>query len=106
MLCLKVLIVMLFLISMIFILNSQRVYAASGPYVPSISNVKGDYGDLIRETTPRSDGKYHVDTPATIARLQELNVTTFAFLMWTRTEDWEDFRFEFLPAAQEAGIKV
>lgn len=90
----------------ICIMATQHVSAASGPQVPSITNVKCHYGTVIRETAPRSDGKYHVDTPATIARVQELNVTTFAYLMWTRTEDWDDFRLEFLPAAQAAGIKV
>ncbi|GGD72893.1 hypothetical protein [Paenibacillus nasutitermitis] len=103
---LKVLVPVLFLTAMIFILNLRPVSAASGPEVPLITDAKIHYGFVIWETTPRADGKVHVDTPATIARAKELNVNTFAFLLWQRAEDWDDFRYEFLPAAQEAGIKV
>ncbi|OUS68207.1 hypothetical protein B1748_34485 [Paenibacillus sp. MY03] len=80
--------------------------AASGPMVPTITGVKGDYANLILESTPRSDGKIHINTPATIARLQELNVTTYAFLIWTQGHYWDDLRLEFMPAAQTAGIKI
>jgi len=100
-----------FLFSLIVVvcwLDARAASAASGPLVPSITDVKGDYDSVIRETTPRSDGKYHVDTPATINRLLELHVTTYGYLLdsYRGTEDWESLRLEFMPAAQAAGIKV
>lgn len=103
---LKFLVPLLFLTAMIFTLNTQPASAASGPEVPLITDARIHYGTVIWETTPRADGKIHVDTPATIARAKELKANTFAFLLWQRSEDWDDFRYEFLPAAQEAGMKV
>jgi hypothetical protein len=60
----------------------------------------------FREAAPRGDGYFHVDTPRLVARLQELHVTTYAFLMWTSPSDWDDLSQEFLPAATQAGIEV
>lgn len=60
----------------------------------------------IRESEPRADGYYHVDTDRTIAELKKLNANTHYFLMWHSPSDWTDFTEEFLPAAQKAGIDV
>ncbi|MDN4593671.1 hypothetical protein [Polycladomyces subterraneus] len=65
-----------------------------------------DYAMEIREKTPRSDGIYHVDTPAMIQRLKELNINTYYYLVWHERTDWDDFVHEFMPAAQKAGIRV
>ncbi|MFC5403102.1 hypothetical protein [Cohnella soli] len=87
-------------------LDTRSASAASGPSVPSISGVKASYASPILESAPRADGKIHINTPATIARLQQLHVTTYAFLIWTQGHYWDDLRLEFMPAAQTAGIKV
>lgn len=65
-----------------------------------------DYSGLIREATPRSDGIRHVDTPAMIQVLKELNVNTYYYLVWYEPTDWDDFKNEFLPAANNAGINA
>jgi hypothetical protein len=62
-------------------------------------DVRGSNARPIR----RADG--HVDTLATIARLQAMNANTHMFLI-NEQHDWEDLRLEFAPAAQAAGIKV
>jgi len=62
-------------------------------------DVRGSNARPIR----RLDG--HVDTPATIARLQEMNAKTHMFLI-NEQRDWDDLRLEFAPAAQAEGIKV
>ncbi len=63
-------------------------------------------GASIREATPRSDGYRHLDTPRLIERLQELNTNTYFYGVWDSATDWDDLRLEFLPAAQEIGLKV
>ncbi|AUS09033.1 hypothetical protein C1X05_09365 [Laceyella sacchari] len=65
-----------------------------------------DYAGFEREATPRADGVRHVDTPAMIKKLKELNVNTYYYLNWYQPTDWDDFKDEFLPAAKEAGINV
>lgn len=73
---------------------------------PGLDDVLGDYDSAIRETTQRSDGLYHVDTPATIDALEDMGVNTYAYLVWHEDSDWDDLVTEFLPAAQTAGINV
>jgi hypothetical protein len=68
--------------------------------------ILGDYDMEIRETTPRADGIRHVDTPGTIARLREAQVTTYFYLILHAETDWMDLMEEFLPAAGRAGIDV
>jgi hypothetical protein len=46
-----------------------------------------------------------IDTPATINRAKALNANTYVYLVW-RAQEWEDFKNEFMPAAQAAGLKV
>jgi hypothetical protein len=71
------------------------------------STVKlADYAGFIREATPREDGIRHVDTPAMIQKLKELNVNTYYYLVWYERTDWDDLKNEFLPAAKKAGINV
>jgi hypothetical protein len=53
----------------------------------------------------RGDPHVHVDTPATIARLQALHANTYQFNVQYPT-DWQDLSTEFMPAAQRAGITV
>jgi hypothetical protein len=65
-----------------------------------------DYDKAIREPVARADGIRHVDTPATIARLQDLHVTGYFYLVYHEPTDWSDFEQEFLPAAARAGIDV
>ncbi|PZF80189.1 polymer-forming cytoskeletal protein [Jiangella anatolica] len=61
---------------------------------------------LIREEEPRADGFRHLDTPAMIERLQQLNVTMYTYGVWDKATDWEDLTEEFAPAAQAAGIDI
>lgn len=79
--------------------------AASTP--PRLTGpVYADYAAELRESTPRSDGINHVDTPALIQKLLAGNIKTYAFLIWHQPTDWDDFRLEFLPAAQAAQLNV
>lgn len=63
-------------------------------------------GAMLREKAPRADGYRHIDTPALIARLQELGINTYLYGVWDSPTDFPDLREEFLPAAGEAGIDV
>jgi hypothetical protein len=69
---------------------------------PIIANYAGE----LRESTPRSDGYRHIDTPAMIDRLKALHVNAYFFLVWHSPRDWDDFRDEFLPMSAKAGIDV
>ncbi|HEY3561916.1 MAG TPA: hypothetical protein VGL05_30830 [Kribbella sp.] len=60
----------------------------------------------IREAAPRADGFRHIDTPATIHRLQQMHATMYTFGIWDKATDWNDLRLEFAPAAARAGIDV
>ncbi|WP_257348963.1 hypothetical protein [Pseudalkalibacillus decolorationis] len=83
---------------------SQQVNAS--PYPEQPGKVLADYAGEIREETPRADGIHHIDTPAMIERLKELNVNTYYYLIWHEKTDWDDLRYEFLPAAEAANINV
>lgn len=63
-------------------------------------------GAAVRESRPRADGHRHIDTPALIARLRELRVTTYLYGVWDSATDWDDLCEEFLPVAAAAGIDV
>ncbi|WP_158602955.1 hypothetical protein [Jiangella rhizosphaerae] len=63
-------------------------------------------GGTIREREARADGYRHIDTPALVRRLVEMNVNTYLYGVWDSPTDWDDLREEFLPAAHEAGIDV
>lgn len=63
-------------------------------------------GAMLRESGPRADGYRHIDTPALVARLQELGVDTYLYGIWDSPTDFADLREEFLPAAAAAGIDV
>ncbi|MGG1572788.1 hypothetical protein [Fictibacillus sp. NRS-1165] len=69
-------------------------------------NILADYAGVVRETSPRSDGIYHIDTPRSIEKFKELNINTYYYLVWHERTDWDDLKNEFLPAAKEAGINV
>ncbi len=58
-----------------------------------------DYNSELR----RSDGR--VDIDPLVARLKELGVTTYYWLIWHAPTDWDDLKL-FLPKAREAGIDV
>ena len=70
-----------------------------------LHGILGDYDAILREPKAREDGQVHVDTPRTIAELKRLHVNTYAYLV-SKPTDWGDFRSEFLPAAQAAGINT
>lgn len=66
--------------------------------------------DLLRhhladyDTAPRGkDGRVEVD--ALVARLKELGVTAYYWLIWHAATDWDDLKL-FLPKAAAAGIEV
>ena len=58
-----------------------------------------DYDSELR----RPDGR--VDVDAMVARLKELGVTTYYWLIWHAPTDWDDLKL-FLPKAAEANIEV
>jgi len=58
-----------------------------------------DYNSELR----RADGR--VDIEATLARLKDLGVTTYYWLIWHAPTDWDDLQL-FLPKAAKAGIEV
>ena len=68
--------------------------------------IYADYDSELREATARADGVKHMDSPALIQKLLAGNIKTYAYLVWHQKTDWDDFRLEFLPAAQAAGIDV
>ena len=89
--------------------QTTRPFATEAPpltdvlaHVPGGNTVGGE----VREKTPRSDGYFHVDTPAMIARLKELHANNVNYLVWNAPSDFDDLRNEFLPAAQKAGLTV
>ena len=89
----------------------QVVVPASGaPAALSqvLSQVPGGntVGGEVREASPRGDGYRHIDTPRMIARLKALHANTCNYLIWNSPTDFDDLQKEFLPAAQQAGIKV
>jgi hypothetical protein len=66
--------------------------------------ILGDYAGEIRKQGV--DGLKHVDTPVLIKKLKKMHVNTYYYLVHYGKSDWEDFRKEFMPAAQKAGIDV
>ncbi len=94
------------------ITQSNPVTNVPPVYTPHLSGqppVYADYGNVVREASPRADGYYHVNTPCLIQKLVSGNIKTYAFLVWNPNSyktDWDDFRLEFLPAAQAAGINA
>ena len=82
------------------------LFLALSAAAADLGRVIADYNGPILEQTPRADGYIHFDTPRTIARLRQLHVNTFLYLIWTNPAEWEDLRQEFLPATQKAGIDV
>lgn len=58
-----------------------------------------DYDAVLR-------GKNHrVDVDAMVARLKELGINAYYWLIWTSETDWDDLKL-FLPKAAAAGIEV
>ena len=79
------------------------------PGAASAWPVYGDSADAFnqtRESTPRADGFYHVDTPFLIQRLQQLHVNVYAFLLWRSPTDWDDLTRDFVPAAEQANLET
>lgn len=74
--------------------QAQPRYSAS-----PLRNVFGDYSAEIRTT----DG--HVDEDALLARLTNLGVNTYCWLIWHATTDWDDLSL-FLPKAAPTGLRV
>ena len=78
---------------------------AAATAAPLAVSVYADYDAELRESTPRSDGIYHVNTQALLAKLIQGNIPTYAYLVYHRPTDWDDFRLEFLPLAQSPHVK-
>ncbi|WP_152360322.1 hypothetical protein [Microlunatus speluncae] len=55
------------------------------------------------EVTNAATGR--IDSDATISRVKAMNANTYAYLVW-RANEWEDFKTDFMPKAQAAGLKV
>ena len=92
------------LISLAGALPPCALFAAPTPRLQGITYA--DYNSELREATARADGIKHVDTPRLIQKLVAGNIKTYAFLVWHQPTDWDDFRLEFLSAAQAAGLNV
>jgi len=73
--------------------------ALAQPQTVSPISHLADYDAELR----RADGR--VDVPAMVQRLQELGVTTYYWLIWHASTDWEDLQ-RFLPEAARAHIAV
>ncbi len=71
--------------------------APAGPVYPRLHFA--DYDSEPR----RPDG--HVDGDALLARLKELHVTTYYWLVWHAGTDWDDLKL-FLPKAAQAHLQV
>jgi hypothetical protein len=72
----------------------------SGPPAPHLFRQHlADYDAELR----RADGRVDIDT--LVARLKELGVTTYYWLIWHAPTDWDDLKL-FLPQAAQAGIDV
>ena len=85
-------------------LQDPQAFAAPQPRL--VAPIFADYDSELREATARADGIKHVDSPALIQKLLAGNIKTYAYLVWHQKTDWDDFRLEFLPAAQAARIDV
>ena len=85
-------------------LHGTRAIAALPPRLSA--PIYADYDSELREAAARADGIKHVDSPALIQKLLAGNIRTYAYLVWHENTDWDDFRLEFLPDAQVAGIDV
>lgn len=72
---------------------------AQTPKRDAVHGILGDYN-----AEPRLANK-HVDIDFLLARLKELRVNTYLWLVWHQPTDWEDLQ-RFLPKAAEAGIDV
>lgn len=66
---------------------------------PTARRHLADYNSELRQR----DGR--VDADAMLARLKDLRVTTYYWLVWHAGTDWDDLK-AFLPKAAEAGIDV
>ncbi|HET6739324.1 MAG TPA: hypothetical protein VFH76_10325 [Kribbella sp.] len=86
--------------------------ATHGPYPLPAGGIKATLtggntvGAALRERQPRADGYRHLDTPALIRRLLDLNANTYLYCIWDSATDFDDLRNEFLPAAAAYGIDV
>tara|TARA_Y100000588_G_C13677141_1_gene678746 strand:- start:135 stop:476 length:342 start_codon:yes stop_codon:yes gene_type:complete len=73
--------------------------AYSEPGFLDLRRILADYNNEIRGP----DGL--LDVEEMIARLSQLRIDTYFYLIWHRSTDWEDLK-RFLPAAAQAGIDV
>ncbi len=62
-----------------------------------VSDVLGDYDSELRLANGRAD------ISTMVARLKELGVTSYYWLLWHASTDWEDLKL-FLPKAAEARL--
>ena len=88
--------------TLILAMMAWLLTAAAPAQTPKRDTVHGILGDYDAE--PRMADK-RVDTDFLLARLKELRVNTYLWLVWHQPTDWEDLQ-RFLPKAAEAGIDV
>ncbi len=87
---------------LILTLTALVLTAGALAQTPKRDAVHGILGDYNAE--PRLADK-RVDIDFLLARLKELRVNTYLWLVWHQPTDWEDLQ-RFLPKAAEAGIDV
>ena len=83
------------ILAALWIVTQRELHAAASP----VRDVLADYDAELR----RPDGRVDVDAMA--ARLKELGVTSYYWLIWHAATDWDDLKL-FLPKAAQAGIAV
>ncbi|MCY2954829.1 MAG: hypothetical protein NTU53_23100 [Planctomycetota bacterium] len=79
--------------------QAQSKPSVQSPGTDTFHRHLADYDDELR----LADGR--VDADAMVARLKELGVTTYYWLIWHAPTDWDDLKL-FLPKARQAGIQV
>ena len=87
---------------LIMSLTALALVAGAPAQTPKRDAVHGILGDYNAE--PRLANK-HVDIEFLLARLKELRVNTYLWLVWHQPTDWEDLQ-RFLPKAAKAGVDV
>jgi hypothetical protein len=73
--------------------------AAGQPQAPILKGLLADYNSELRLPDRR------VDIDGMTARLKDLGVNTYMWLIWHAPTDWDDLKL-FLPKAADAGIQV
>ncbi|MBL0058092.1 MAG: hypothetical protein IPP35_03030 [Elusimicrobia bacterium] len=86
-------------------------WSSSGSESIKGDKMLGDFGRPLIEKRRPLETTYHIDTPAMIDKIKSAGMKTYLYLIresssGVQYSSWEDFRNEFMPAAQAAGIEV